>query len=112
MYCTSCGRALEEDVVTCPSCLNAVAYNGPRPTVRSWLVESILMCFCCCTPLGIPAIVFAAQVKPKLDHGDYQGAEMSSRYAKNLCLVGFGLWALGALAYGILILIALVTEGA
>ncbi len=54
----------------------------PPGTVKNWLVESILALVCCCWPLAIPAIVFAAQVNGKLASGDYAGAVQASKSAK------------------------------
>ncbi len=64
---------------------------GAIGSVPSYLVQSILVTLCCCLPLGIPAIVFAAQVNGKLKAGDIAGAEEASRKAKMWCWIAFGL---------------------
>jgi hypothetical protein len=61
----------------------------PRPNVPNHLVPAILCTIFCCLPLGIPAIVFAAQVNTKLQAGDVPGALESSRKAKTWCWVAF-----------------------
>ena len=60
----------------------------PPGTVKNWLVESILLLICCGgNLLAIPAIVYAAQVNPKLAAGDYQGAVESSNNAKKWLII-------------------------
>jgi hypothetical protein len=68
-------------------------YGGPGAplppgTVKNYMVESILLFFCCAGILAVPAIVYAAQVDGKLSRGDYQGAVESAENAKRWCLVG------------------------
>ena len=65
--------------------------TGPLPHVPNYLVQSILVTIFCCLPLGIAAIIFAAQVNGKVGAGDIAGAESASRTAKTLCKVGFGI---------------------
>jgi hypothetical protein len=54
----------------------------PRQHVPSYLVPAIFSTICCCLPLGIVAIVFAAQVNAKLQAGDMPGALEASRKAR------------------------------
>ncbi len=68
----------------------AQSYGAP-PTVPNYLVQSILVTLCCCTPLGIVSIVYAAQVNGKLARGDVAGAIESSNNAKTWAGVAFGL---------------------
>ena len=72
----------------------------PRP--KTWLVESILVTLFCCLFLGIPGIVFAAQVDGKYNRGDYQGAAAASKNAKVFTLISL---ILGVLFYGFYVLI-------
>lgn len=60
-------------------------------SVPNYLVQSILVTIFCCWPLGIPAIVFAAQVNSKLNQGDYAGAVAASQKAKMFSWISFGL---------------------
>lgn len=55
-------------------------------SVPNYLVQSILVTIFCCLPLGIAAIVQAAQVNSKLQAGDYEGAVLASEQAKKYCL--------------------------
>lgn len=56
---------------------------------KTYLTEAILATICCCWPLGIPAIVHAARVEGKYNRGDYEGAEESSRQAKQYMQYSF-----------------------
>lgn len=58
--------------------------------VPNYLVPAILTTLCCCLPLGIPAIVYAAQVNSKLAAGDMTGAMQSSAKARMWCWIAFG----------------------
>ncbi|MBN3041014.1 MAG: CD225/dispanin family protein [Candidatus Omnitrophica bacterium] len=58
--------------------------------MSNYLVQSILVTLCCCIPLGIPAIVYAAQVNSKVQAGDVYGALDSSKKAKMWCWIAFG----------------------
>ena len=53
----------------------------PRQHVPSYLVPAIFSTLCCCLPLGIVAIIYAAQVNTKLDAGDMPGALAASQKA-------------------------------
>jgi hypothetical protein len=77
-------------------------------SVPNYLVQAILVTVFCCWPLGIPAIVYAAQVNGKLARGDYAGAVVSSNNAKKYSWISFGLglvvcvvWFLIAVAGGL-----------
>lgn len=63
--------------------------SGGTATVPNYLVPAILSIICCC-PLGIAAIVFATQVNKKIQAGDIQGAEDSSKKAKMFSFIGLG----------------------
>ncbi|MEP0814838.1 MAG: CD225/dispanin family protein [bacterium] len=56
--------------------------GAPPPQVKNWLVEAIIATICCCVPLGVVSIIFAAQVNTKLAQGDYAGAVSSSNNAR------------------------------
>jgi len=59
-----------------------------RPgTVKNYLTEAILCLLCCGGIFAIPAIVYAAQVNPKLQVGDYNGAVRASEKAKMWCII-------------------------
>lgn len=63
----------------------------PAPDIPNFLVQSILVTICCCLPLGIPAIVFAAQVNGYIAAGDLQRAQDASNKAKMFSWWAFGL---------------------
>jgi hypothetical protein len=65
--------------------------GGPvQQQIPNYLVQSILVTLCCCLPLGVVAIIFAAQVNSKLATGDVAGAMDASKKAKMFCLIGLG----------------------
>lgn len=83
--------------------------DGAMPMPKNWLVESILLCLCCCLPFGIAGIVNASKVETLYRFGDYEEALRVSKEAKKWFLVGlivglvgwglyFGFYALGMLA--------------
>jgi hypothetical protein len=90
MYCTNCGAPRSETAVACDSCGAPVQRFAVRPAVPNYLVQSILVTLCCCLPLGVVAIIYAAQVNSKLTLGDIPGAMAASRSARMWCWVAFG----------------------
>lgn len=108
MYCTKCGTSRPDGMTVCANC-GTVAPQFPDPgQIQNYLVQSILVTLCCCVPLGIVAIVYAAQVNTKLAVGDMAGAQESARQAKMWSWIGFACGALGVAIYAILIIIGAV----
>ena len=68
--------------------------------IPTYLVPSILT-LCCCWPLSIVAIVFAAQVNSKLAAGDIAGARDASAKAKMFCWIAFGIGLAGWLIWSL-----------
>ena len=112
MYCPKCGTENTNNAAICIEChhnlqslqqpgaaapppevVQPLPQMGAQPVGRvpNYLVQSILLTLFCCLPLGIVAIVFAAQVNSKLAAGDYNGAIESSNKAKMWCWWSFGL---------------------
>lgn len=55
----------------------------PKPLPPdNYLIWAILSTICCCLPLGVVSIVYAAQVNGLYRGGDYAGAVMAERNAK------------------------------
>ena len=119
MYCPKCGMQNEDSVAKCESCgaslqaevVELVDGNVPE-TIPNYLVQSILVTLFCCLPLGIPAIVFAAQVNGKVQSGDIQGAMESSRTAKMWCWLSFGLGLLLSVIWFVLQVVAVAAGAA
>jgi hypothetical protein len=81
--------------------LPAGAMVGQRPD--NYLMWSILSTICCCLPLGIPAIVNAAQVNGAWSRGDVAGAMRHSAQAKKFTIIA-------AAAGGVLNVLALAVQ--
>jgi hypothetical protein len=71
---------------------------GATTTVPNYLIPAIISAFCC-MPLGVVAIVFAAQVNNKVAAGDIAGAMDSSKKAKMFSFIALGLGLLAGLIY-------------
>ena len=79
-------------------------------SVPNYLVLAIISLFCC-TPLGIVAIIFAAQVNGKVAAGDIAGATDASKKAKMFSYISIGLGLAGILCYVLFIVIMGVGMG-
>jgi hypothetical protein len=104
MYCTSCGIVRPQDATVCPNCGDPIVHYPPRPEIKNYLVPATLLGFCCCLPVGVVAIIYAAQVNSKLSRGDLAGAEAASRKAKAWCWAALGTGVLAYLAYAVLMM--------
>ncbi len=103
MNCTKCGAPNADNAVTCVQCGAALQPSAPAAApaqnIPNYLVQSILVTIFCCLPLGIAAIIFAAQVNGKVQAGDIPGAMESSRKAKMFCWIAFGIGLAGVVIY-------------
>ncbi len=74
--------------------------TGGTTTVPNYLVPAIISIFCC-WPLGIVAIIFAAQVNGKVAAGDLAGAADASKKAKLFSFIAIGI----GVAFGLIYLV-------
>jgi hypothetical protein len=108
MFCSKCGVQNEGNALHCVSCgaaLHNVVITTPVRSVPNHLVWAILATFLCCVPLGIPAIIYAAQVDGKLACGDYTGAVNASNNARLFSWIAFGIGFVTSLIWVTLMLI-------
>ena len=77
--------------------------TGAAGNVPNYLVPAIISIFCC-WPLGIAAIIFAAQVNGKVASGDIAGAVDASKKAKLFSFISIGI----GLAVGVIYLLLTV----
>jgi hypothetical protein len=83
-------------------------YPAATVNVASHLVMAILATACCCLPLGIVSILYAAQVGTKLRAGDVAGAQHASSRAQLWAIIGI---ILGAIAIAIGVIVQLGQQG-
>jgi hypothetical protein len=76
--------------------------------IANYLWQSIVVTLCCCLPLGVVAIIFAAQVNSKLAAGDVAGARDASDKAKMFCWIGFGIGIVANILMGLMYGVAIV----
>lgn len=106
MICPNCGTQNEDNAWNCIQC-QAVLQTAPTPVVSgppvvipNYLWQAIACTVCCCWPLGIPAIVYAAQVNTKVGQGDMEGARAASKNAKMWCWIALGAGIASLVIYG------------
>jgi len=96
VYCPKCGAPNDDNAWKCVQCQTILqqtatpAAGGPSEVIPNYLWQAIVCTICCCVPLGIPAIVYAAQVNSKVAQGDIAGARDASKNAKMWCWIAFG----------------------
>ena len=84
--------------------------TGNTVRVPNYLVLAIISLFCC-LPLGIVAVIFAAQVNNKVAAGDTAGALDASKKAKMFSYIALGLGLAGIICYVLFFLIMGVGMG-
>lgn len=68
--------------------------GGIPPCPPTYLVWAIIVTVCCCTPLGIVAIIYAANIKNAYYRGDYIKAQRNSSRAQA--------WIIAAVVLGLM----------
>jgi hypothetical protein len=81
--------------------------QGPLP---NYLVQAILATLFCCWPLGIVAIVKAANVNSINQRGTYAEALAASAEAKKWCWITFGCGLVAIVLYAAAMIIAAAND--
>lgn len=123
MYCRQCGAQNEDNAWKCVQCgtelrpgpapgagLTPASAPSPPVVIPNYLWQSIVCTILCCWPLGIPAIVYAAQVNSKVARGDIEGAKASSKNAKMWCWIAFGTGLVVIVGYILLMVLGVVSN--
>ena len=76
--------------------------GGPPP--NNFLVPAILATIFCCLPLGIVAIVFAAQVNGKYNAGDYAGAQDAAGKARMFTFLSVGIGLVVSVIWAVVVI--------
>ena len=116
MYCRKCGTQNDDNAYLCIKCGEVLQQIGgagaPPMKIPNYLAQSILVTLFCCMPLGIPAIIFSAQVNGKIQAGDIPGALEASRKAKVWAWWSFGIGLISSVLYAISVIVGMFVETA
>jgi len=105
VFCSNCGATNDDKAWQCVQCQASLQPtlpplgSAPSVVIPNYLWQAIACTACCCIPLGIPAIVYAAQVNTKVVSGDLEGARQASKNAKMWCWIAFGAGLASGLIY-------------
>jgi hypothetical protein len=116
MFCPKCGTANDDNAWKCVQCQTVLSQAPPSlvgglpEVIPNYLWQAIVCTVCCCWPLGIPAIVYAAQVNTKVTQGNIEGARQASKNAKMWCWIAFGSGLAVTLIYSVVMLITTVLQ--
>jgi hypothetical protein len=99
MFCTHCGAPRDDRATVCVHCNQPVPRFAAAPAIPNYLVQAVLAALFCCLPVGVVAIIYAAQVNSKLAAGDFAGARDASRKARMWSWITFGAGLTLALTY-------------
>jgi len=83
-HCPNCGAVLPEANVSVGFKMSPVpesSANQGAVKIESHIVKAIISTICCCLPIGIAAIVFAAKVGPSLKANNREAALEASKKA-------------------------------
>lgn len=108
MKCSRCGTHIDAASQACLNCglpryRQQTTEPASRPAVQvaNYIVPALLVTFCC-MPIGIVAILYAAQASSKALAGDLAGAQYAARRARFFCWLAFLIGILLLVIYGAL----------
>ena len=83
--------------------------GGPTGAAPPTNLVLAILGLLCCWPIGIPAVVFAAQVNGKWASGDHAGAVDASAKAKKFAIIALVLGIVATVLYIILMVAGVVS---
>lgn len=105
-FCPGCGARIGAEAAAAPQPQTQAVQGVPVQTVPSHLALGIISTLCCCLPLGIVSIVYAAQVSNLVAAGNIAAAEEASRKAKFWGILSVAIGAVGTVIVAVIQLIA------
>jgi hypothetical protein len=95
MDCPQCSAKNPDGAQTCEQCGASLKAAPSAPTgtgayLPNYLAPAILVTIFCCMPLGVVALVFAAQVNGRQIAGELERARQSSASARLWSWIAFG----------------------
>jgi len=119
MLCKNCGTQNIEGAVKCVQCgqvLDLIHNNYNQmpviqQSINSWLIPAIITNACCCMPLGIISVYFAAKANTYTEKGDFLNAKASADKAKLWSIIGIALGLVIWVGYVIIMFISGLSEG-
>jgi len=78
--------------------------SGAPANVPNYLIPAIIS-LCCCLPVGVVGVIFAAQVNGKVAAGDVPGAMDAAKKAKLFSYIAIGLGLAGIICYVLMIVV-------
>ena len=92
LCCSNCGALLTTSPQAGPP------PGAEVPSGTRYLIAAVLSTICCCMPIGIVAIIHAAQIDDKVTSGNLVEAERAARSAVTWSAMAIGAWILVMLA--------------
>ena len=112
MKCASCGQENTDGARVCKGCGAELGSRALPATdtgyLSNYLAPAVVVTVFCCMPLGIVALIYAAQVNGRQIAGQWEEAKKSSETARLWSWIAFGAGIVFWTCYIILIVVIMV----